>query len=183
MRTVALLLVMIIAPVTGAQQNTTSNEKRVSTTESAVALDATGAAVLEARLLTTALNGAVDAPVTNTRVVVRNTSALMFAFVSGIATFYDASGVRCGEGVFKADVVAPNESFETDTPGVRISCTVATWRIVATSLIPRIVPGSVTPVSRLVISIDGEQHPLQLDKPVTLSPSDKPRTIVVQEVP
>jgi hypothetical protein len=37
--------------------------------------------------------------------------------------------------------------------------------------------------ARLIISIDGEQHPLQLDKPLTLSSSDKPRTIVVREVP
>src|ERR1041385_1465231 len=184
MRKLALMLILLLgAVVVNAQEISTANEKRVSTGEAAVALDATGAGVLEAKMLTTTLNGAPDTPVTNTRIVVRNISPIAFGFISGIATFYDASGVRCGEGVFKADVLAPNESFETDTPGVRINCAASSWRVVATSLIPRVVPSSAPANSRLVITIDGEQHPLQLDKPLTLSGSDKPRVIVVREVP
>jgi len=179
----ALMLILLFGAVVNAQENSTANEKRVSTGEPAIALDATGAQVLEAKLLTASLNGAPDTPVTNTRLVVRNISPIAFGFVSGIATFYDASGTRCGEGVFKADVLAPNESFETDTPGVRIHCTAASWRIVATSLIPRVVPSTTPTSTRLIILIDGDQHPLQLDKPLTLSSSDKPRTIVVREVP
>jgi hypothetical protein len=183
MRKLAVILVMFIAPVVGAQENSLANEKKVSPSEAAIAFDANGAAVLEGKLLTTSINGAADTPVTNARLVVRNTSSSSFAFVSGILTFYDAAGVRCGEGVFKADVLAANESFETDTPGLRISCPVVSWRMVATSLIPRVVP-SATPVTpRLIISIDGDQHPLQLDKPLTLSISDKTRTIVVRQVP
>jgi|GEM_PF-3126295 len=184
MRNIALMLILLLgAVVVNAQEISTANEKRVSTGEAAVALDATGAGVLEAKMLTTTLNGAPDTPVTNTRIVVRNISPIAFGFISGIATFYDASGVRCGEGVFKADVLAPNESFETDTPGVRIHCAASSWRVVATSLIPRVVPNSNPTSSRLIITIDGEQHPLQLDKPLTLGSSDKPRTIVIREVP
>jgi len=183
MRNLALMLILLSAAVVNAQETSTANEKQVSTSEAAVALDATGAGVLEAKLLTTSLNGAADTPVTNTRIVIRNISPIAFGFISGVATFYDASGVRCGEGVFKADVLAPNESFETDTPGVRIHCAASSWRIVATSLIPRVVPKSTPTTSRLIITIDGDQHPLQLDKPLTLGGSNKPRVIVVREVP
>ena len=85
-------------------------------------MDASGAPALEATLRTTALNGAPDTPVTNVRMIVRNRSTLAYAFVSGSVTFYDAAGVRCGEGVFKADALAVDESFETDSPGLRIRC-------------------------------------------------------------
>ena len=125
-----------------AQQQTSSvpEEKRVALGERAVAHDVDGAAVLEATLRTTELNGAVDDPITNVRVVVRNTGATFYSFVSGVVTFYDNAGVRCGEGIFKADVLAAGESFETDTPGLRIRCQVSTWRIVATHLLPRTPP-------------------------------------------
>jgi hypothetical protein len=173
-----------------AQQNTSvSNEKRVPLGEAAVALDANDAAALEATLTTRTLNGAPDTPVTNIRMVVRNASQVSFAFVSGIVTFYDGAGVRCGEGIFKADALAVNESFETDTPGIRIRCNPVSWRIVATNLLPRVVPSSLpTPpvpktTSRLTISIDGEVHPIQLDKPMTLTLGDRQRIIIVRETP
>jgi hypothetical protein len=121
------------------------NEQRVALSQAAVAMDGNGAPALEATLRTTALNGAPETPVTNVRMVVRNRSTSPYAFVSGAVTFYDAAGVRCGEGVFKADVLAVDESFEADLPGVRIRCEAATWRIVATSLLPRIPPN--TPIA------------------------------------
>lgn len=173
-----------------AQQNTSvSNEKRVPLGEAAVALDANDAAALEATLTTRTLNGAPDTPVKNIRMVVRNASQVSFAFVSGIVTFYDGAAVRCGEGIFKADALAVNESFETDTPGIRIRCNPVSWRIVATNLLPRVVPSSLpTPpvpktTSRLTISIDGEVHPIQLDKPMTLTLGDRQRIIIVRETP
>jgi hypothetical protein len=172
-----------------AQTTSNSNEKRVPLTEAAVALDANNAPALEGTLTTRTLNGAPDTPVTSIRLVVRNASQVAFAFVSGLVTFYDAAGVRCGEGIFKADALAVNESFETDTPGIRIRCNPVSWRIVATNLLPRVVPSTApapsisrTP-SRLMISIDGEEHPIQLDKPMTLTLGDKSRTIVVREAP
>lgn len=163
----------------------TLNEKRVPLAEAAVALDASGAPALEASLRTTALNGSPDTPVTNIRMVVRNRSTLAYAFVSGSVTFYDAAGVRCGEGVFKADALAVDESFETDSPGVRIRCEVTTWRIVATNLLPRLPPNApIITLTRapqnLIISIDGETHPIQLDRPLTLTLGERRRTIIVR---
>jgi hypothetical protein len=170
---------------------TSSTERRVPLNETAVALDGNGAPALEATLRTTSLNGAEDSPVTNIRLVVKNSSGISFAFISGLVTFYDGAGVRCGEGLFKADALSAGEAFETDTPGIRIRCAPATWRIVANSLLPRVSPGAAvaagTPVIRpslnLVISVDGEEHPIQLDKPMVLTLGDKQRTIVLREAP
>jgi hypothetical protein len=192
MRMIAACVVLLLGVLCVSAQETplgsSLNEKRVALTEPAIALDASGAAALEATLRTTALSGAPDAPVTNIRMVVRNRSAMPYAFVSGSVSFYDAAGVRCGEGVFKADVVAVDESFETDSPGVRIRCQVATWRVVATNLVPRLPPnapiGALTRVpSNFVISIDGEEHPIQLDRPLTLTLGEKRRTITVRTAP
>jgi hypothetical protein len=168
-----------------AQETTGAlNEKRVPLSEAAVAMDATGAPALEATLRTTALNGAPDTPVTNVRMLIKNRSTVAYAFVSGSITFYDAAGVRCGEGVFKADSLAADESFETDSPGLRIRCEATSWRMVATNLLLRMPPnapiGALTRApANLVISIDGETHPIQLDKPLTLTLGEKRRTIIV----
>jgi hypothetical protein len=172
-----------------AQDATTVSEKRVALSDKAIAFDATGAAALEATLKTTALNGAEDSPVTNIRLVVRNAGSVSYAFVSGLVTFYDSSGVRCGEGLFKADALSVDESFETDTPGIRIRCAPTTWRIVANNLLPKVavtMPSGAT--SRrtglnMVISVDGEEHPIQLDKPMVLKLGDSERTIVLREAP
>jgi len=184
----AFLVVLCSVCISNAQEQAVPAEKRVPLNEAAVALDATGAAALEATLRTTPLSGAPDTPVTNVRFIVKNSGTMSYAFVSGLVTFYDAAGVRCGEGVFKAGALAVNESFETDAPGLRIRCEVATWRIVATDLLPRIPPGTVPmPLARAasnyVISIDGEEHPIQLDKPLTLTLGEKRRTIVVHTAP
>lgn len=185
----AFLVVLCSAAVSNAQGPTIvdSGEKRVPLSETAVAFDATGASALEATLRTTSLNGAPEAPVTNVRLIVKNSSPIPYAFVSGLVTFYDNAGVRCGEGVFKADGLAANESFETDTPGLRIRCEAATWRIIATNLLPRIVPNSViAPIARasnFVIVIDGESHPIQLDKPLVLTLGERRRTVVVRSAP
>jgi hypothetical protein len=105
-----------------------------------------------------------------------------------LVTFYDAAGIRCGEGLFKADALSANESFETDTPGLRIRCEPANWRIVATHLLPSIPPNTMiatlarTP-QNLVIVIDGESHPVQLDKPLVLTLGERRRTVVVRTAP
>ena len=189
MKMIAASIVMLCGFLfVSAQEITPDNtltEKRVPLAEAAVALDASGAPALEATLRTTALNGSPETPVTNVRMVVRNRSTLAYAFVSGSVSFYDAAGVRCGEGVFKADVLAVDESFETDSPGLRIRCEAATWRLVATNLLPRIPPNAPIPAltrvsSNLIISIDGETHPIQLDRPITLTLGERRRTIVVR---
>jgi len=185
---VASLMVVCSALLVSAQETTMTgslNEQRVALTQAAVALDASGAPSLEATLRPTALSGAPETPVTNIRMVVKNRSTSPYAFVSGAVTFYDAAGVRCGEGVFKADALAVDESFETDLPGLRIRCEAATWRMIATNLLPRIPPNAPIPAlartpSNLVISIDGETHPIQLDKPLTVTLGEKRRTIIVR---
>ena len=182
---VAVLCSVLCASAQETAPDNTLNEKRVPLAEAAVALDASGAPALEASLRTTALNGAPDTPVTNIRMVIKNRSTLAYAFVSGSVTFYDAAGVRCGEGVFKADALAPDESFETDSPGLRIRCEAATWRLVATNLLPRMPPNApITALTKapqnLIISIDGETHPIQLDRPLTLTLGERRRTIVVR---
>lgn len=177
------LVVLFTAWSVSAQTETSSaNERRVPLNEAAVAHDADGASALEGTLQTTALNGSPESPVTNVRIVVKNTSSISYAFVSGVVTFYDNAGVRCGEGIFKADTLAAGESFETDTPGLRIRCQPVTWRVVATNLLPRIPPNPTAPPISInyVITIDGEAHPIQLDKPMVLTLGERRRTIVVR---
>ena len=190
MKTIAAsILVLISAFYVSAQQETGNLiEKRVPLTETAVAFDGSGAPALESTLRTTSLKGAPDEPVTNVRIIVKNRSTIAYAFVSGSVAFYDSAGIRCGEGVFKADAVGVDESFETDTPGLRIRCEAASWRVVATHLLPRMAPNQpITVLARapanLVISIDGEEHPIQLDKPMVLTLGERRRTIVVRSGP
>jgi hypothetical protein len=177
--------------VVSAQQETPrAAEQRVPLTQASTALDAKNSPAIEGTLRTTALNGAPDAPVTNIRVVMKNVSSSFLTYVSGLATFYDAGGVRCGEGLFKIDALAQNESAETDAPGLRITCAPATWRIVATNLLWRgtdqaVVPSPATGSAavNLIIDIDGEEHPIQLGKPMVLDVGEKKKTITVRKAP
>jgi hypothetical protein len=191
MKAILVSAVLLVSCLGVMAQEPTSAEKRVALNEKAIALDGSGAPALEATLRTSALNGAEDSPVTNIRLVLRNAGSISYAYVSGVVTFYDGSGVRCGEGLFKADALSVDESAETDTPGIRIRCAPSTWRIVASSLIPRV--GATAPVTmgttagrsslNLVIAVDGEEHPIQLDKPLVLKVGATERTIVVREAP
>jgi hypothetical protein len=112
-------------------------EQRAALEAQTIALDSLGRAALAGQLLTRALNGTPDAPVKNARFIIENRSALFYNYVSGSATFYDERGVRCGEGQFTLNALAPGEQAETDAPGLRLSCAPRTWRIVAKDLIPR----------------------------------------------
>ncbi len=190
-----ITLVLSCAVVIAAQQPT---EQRAALNEAATASDAKAAAAIEARLLTTVLNGSEDSPVTNVRIVVKNVSANFYTYVSGWATFYDSSAVRCGEGLFKLDALAPNESAEVDTPGLRLHCSPASWRIVATNLLSRTAEGA-TPIEtapppseavkeksapiNFVISIDGEEHPIQVNNPIVLKMGGRDRKIVLRSAP
>jgi hypothetical protein len=60
--------------------------------------------------------------------------------------------------------------------------------MIATNLLPRIPPNApITALTRtpsnLVISIDGETHPIQLDKPLTVTLGERRRTIIVRTAP
>jgi hypothetical protein len=112
-------------------------EARVPLADAATAFDIEGHAAVGARLRTQQLAGTQDAPVRNVVIVVENRSTLFYNYASGWATFYDAAGVRCGEGLWKVEAFAPGESSEVDTPGLRLTCTPATWRVTALNLLTR----------------------------------------------
>lgn len=189
--------VMILGSIiTQAQQ---PNEQRAALNEAAIALDAKSAPALEARLLTQVLNGADDSPVTNIKLSVKNTTPNFYTYVSGWATFYDANATRCGEGLFKIDALAPQESAEVDTPGLRLRCSPQSWRVVATNLMTRTVdiakpvespppvPSAVVPERpapmNFIISVDGEEHPIQVNNPIILRLGNRNHRIVLRSVP
>ena len=175
------------------------SEQRAALTDAAIAFDTKSAPALEARLRTQVLNGSDDSPVTNVKIAVKNVTPSFYTYVSGWATFYDSNAVRCGEGLFKLDALAPQESAEVDTPGLRLRCAPSTWRIVATNLMTRtadiaqvIAQQPPPPVEAVVerpapvnfiISIDGEQHPIQVNNPIVLKLGNRNRKIVLRPVP
>jgi hypothetical protein len=182
-----LTVITLSAVAISAQESKAPAEQRVPLAQAALALDSTGSPALEATLRTTALSGAPDAPVTNVRIVLKNVSFTSLTYASGVVTFYDNSGVRCGEGQFKLDALAQNESAETDAPGLRITCAPGTWRVVGTNLVPRAAEQtlltSTSSSSNFIISIDGEEHPLQLGKPMVVNFGEKQKTITVRAAP
>ena len=181
---------------------------RVALTEAATAYDAEGRAAIGARLNTQQLAASPDAPVRNVSVVVQNRSPFFYNYALGWATFYDASGVRCGEGLWKVEAFAPGESAEVDTPGLRLTCTPSTWRVVALNLLTRSAdiakPGqsatppdasrpseatspppstSSAPAQRLEININGKTLPLQLNNPLDIVVGQERLQIVVRPAP
>ena len=112
-------------------------EVRRPLAEAVTAHDALGREAVSGRLRTQTLAGTPDAPVRNTRIVIENRSGLFYNYVSGWATFYGEDGVRCGEGLWKLEAFAPREQVEVDTPGLRLTCQAATWRLVAMTLLTR----------------------------------------------
>ena len=201
---VCVALLTLSGAVARAQQTATvsaqeQTELRVALNAQPVAFDAAGRPALAGRLVTGAIAGTVDAPVKNARLVVENRGAFFYTYVSGWATFYDGDGVRCGEGLFKLDALAPGEAVETDIPGARITCSPVSWRIVATNLITRTSETAKTAnqtmtvqasdaassavVPPLVISIDGEEHPIQINNPLVIKMGNKRRTIIVRTAP
>lgn len=113
------------------------SEPRVPLAQPAVAFDVAGHEALGGRLRTQSLAGTPDAPVRNVRVVIESRSQVFYNYVTGWATFYGEDGVRCGEGLWKIEALAPGEQAEVDTPGLRLTCTPATWRITAATLLTR----------------------------------------------
>jgi hypothetical protein len=139
------LLSLVCAAAASAQQPVESmeraagagNEPRVALAEATTAFDADGRIALGGRLRTTSLAGTQDAPARNVLLTIENRSQFFYNYVSGSATFYDANGVRCGEGMWKVGTLAVGETAEVDTPGLRLTCTPTTWRIIAVNLLTR----------------------------------------------
>ena len=189
------------------------SEPHVPLAQAAVAYDVAGNEALGGRLRTQALAGTPAAPTRNTRLVVENRSPVFFNYVAGWATFYGEDGVRCGEGLWKLEAFAPREQVEVDTPGLRLTCTPTTWRIVATTLLTRTgdvakpreqtapppaetgTPSSATPpaepaatdsttaVPPLEINVNGKTIPLQLGNPLEIVVGKERVRIVVQQAP
>jgi hypothetical protein len=154
----------------GATQDV-GTERRVTLDEQPVALDAQGRTAIAGQLLTKALNGTPDAPVRNMRFIVENRSQVFYTYVTGSVTFYDERGVRCGEGQFALNALAPGEQAETDAPGLRLSCAPRTWRIVANNLLTR--------TSEIAKPVEGAAQPAQ---PAPASaPTIMPLEIVVDD--
>jgi hypothetical protein len=134
------LLVCVAINVCAQQVNTSpsaESEQRVALDAQPVALDSLGRTAISGQLLTRALDGTPDMPVSNARFIIENKSAIFYTYVSGTVTFYDERGVRCGEGEFALSSLAPNEQAETDAPGLRVTCSPRMWRLVANNLLTR----------------------------------------------
>lgn len=189
----AFTVIVCGAFTTLAQQ---PKEQRAALGEATIALDAKSSPALEARLLTQVLNGSDDSPVTNVKLAVKNVTPNFYTYVSGWATFYDANAIRCGEGLFKIDALAPQESAEADAPGLRLRCSPQSWRVVATNLMTRTVDIAkptepappVEPVvaerpapMNFVISIDGQEYPIQVNNPMVLRLGNRNRKIVLRQ--
>lgn len=197
---------------TTAAEGARPGEPRVPLAQAAIAYDAEGREALSASLLTQDLAGSPDAPVRNTRVVVRNRSQLFYTYAQGWATFYGEGGVRCGEGLWKLEAFAPDEQVEVDTPGLRLVCRPTTWRVVATTLLTRTsdvakprdtaapapAEGGITAspaasttttttttnaVPPLEININGKTVPIQLGNPLEITVGTERVRIVVQPAP
>jgi len=215
-----LLLVSAGAAAARAQaapQETTAgggvrpSEPRVPLAQAAVAFDVAGREALGGRLLTQQLSGTPDAPVRNTRVVVENRTPLFYNYASGWATFYAEDGVRCGEGLWKLEALAPQEQVEVDTPGLRLTCQPSTWRLVATTLLTRAgdvakppegapapaetatpgggqtegaqAPGASAALPPLEINVNGKTIPIQPGNPLEIVVGKERVRIVVQPAP
>ncbi|HEX8129135.1 MAG TPA: hypothetical protein VF527_08550 [Pyrinomonadaceae bacterium] len=213
-----LALVLSVCGVVSASAQTApaesgaaaGGEPRVALTEAATAFDVAGRVALGGRLRTIALAGMQDAPTRNVLINIENRSGFFYNYVSGSATFYDAGGVRCGEGLWKVGTLAVGEVAEVDTPGLRLTCTPTTWRIVAINLLTRSTdvakpegnalpatdtatptqqavpavatsPSSVMP--RLEIDINGKTLPLQIGNPLEIIVGNERVRIVVNPVP
>ncbi len=201
---ISLFGVLIGCSISVAQTtaSSTGNEASVALGSEAIVRDAAGRPALSGKLRTTELQGTPDSPITNIRLVVSNTAPFLYTYITGWATFYDTEGIRCGAGLFKVNSLEPGESAEVDTPGLRLVCSPATWRIQAATLLTlakdvtasaapepitdaTVVPSpsgaqSQSPIPPLVLSIDGEDHPIQIGNPITIKPQNKPITLILK---
>jgi hypothetical protein len=120
----------------------------VPLSEQPIARDALESPAISARLITPVneLMGTPLAPIRNVRFQLQNISSSDFLYASGWVVFFNAEGVRCGAGMWTTNVLAQNETMETDAPGLRLTCQPTAWRIEATNLIaPRVVVAPTAP--------------------------------------
>ena len=197
------LCVCAASNVARAQQAAAAEpaEQRRPLSETVAAFDALGREAVGGRLRTQALAGTPEAPARNTRIVIENRSPFFYTYVSGWATFYGDDGVRCGEGLWKLEALAPREQVEVDTPGLRLTCQPATWRLVANTLLTRTgdvaKPPAPAPAEEtaapaavaapalppLEINVNGKTIPIQPGNPLDIVVGKERVRIVVQPAP
>jgi hypothetical protein len=68
--------------------------------------------------------------------------------------------------LFALNALAPGESAEVDTPGLRLECAPAAWRIVAANLMTR-----ATDAAQPSIAVTPAQPPVQPQPPAAAPPS------------
>jgi hypothetical protein len=190
-------------PTVAAPADESERGTRVPLAQVATAFDAAGREALGATLLTQAIAGTPEAPVRNVRAVFRNAGGSFYNYVAGYVTFYDEGGVRCGAGLFNFGAAAPGERVEADTPGLRLTCAPAAWRVVATTLLTatgdaaqppalaapdapaasRPAPTATPSLPPLEININGKTVPVQLNNPLEVQVGDERVRIVVQPAP
>lgn len=187
-----LLFVLCVAGAARAQETQTAGAntaRPVSLTEAAVATNANGQQVLTGSLLSAALTGPPEVLTENARIIIENRSSIFYTYVSGYATFYDADGVRVGEGLWTLNVLAPGERVRVDTPGLRLTAKPVSWRLTATNLLTRSSDATsaanaaaartsanattnarsnlgASNIPPLVIEINGATLPIQLGNPI-----------------
>jgi hypothetical protein len=168
------LLLCGVLNISAQQANASQgNEQRVGLEEQAIALDSVGQTALSGQLVTRALSGTPDAPVKNVRFILENRSTLFYTYVTGTVTFYDERGVRCGEGEFTLNALAPGEQAEVDAPGLRLACAPRAWRIVANNLLTR-----ATDVAKPTAEQSAQPVPLQ---PTASAPAPTSLEITVND--
>lgn len=205
-KTTALCIALVAcsAVIARAQNVATAQspmEQPVAVTQKAVAFDAAGREALSASMLTSALQGTPEAPIKNVRFIVENRGAQLYTYVSGIVTFYKEGTVRCGEGLFTLNALAPAEAAEVDAPGLRLECTPSSWRIIATNLMTRssdvakptvetppqppasLVPPAQSAPSPLYLTIDGRQYQVPLNSTLEIPVTKKRIRITLSDQP
>jgi hypothetical protein len=197
-----LALVALNSVAARAQETTavqTPLEQPVAIAQKAVALDGAGREALAASLLTSALQGTPEAPIKNARFTIENRSAIFYTYVSGTITFYKEGNVRCGEGLFTLSALAPGETAETDAPGLRLECTPAAWRVVASNLTARanettrpvepqqpqqpVAPVAPAAPSPLYLTVDGQQYQVPLNSTLEIPVKKRRIRITLSDQP
>lgn len=178
----------------GAQTATTAaraDDGRAPLTETALARGAAGDVVFAGTLRSQVTAGSPEAPVSNVRFVIENRGTIPYSYLAGRVTFYDAGGVRSGEGLFTINSLAAGEAAETDAPGLRLTSAPAAWRVTPVALVTA--NGNVTPAidpanraapaaddPRLTIDINGTRLPVQLGNPVEVEVGGERVRVVVE---
>ncbi len=208
MKMIVLLAALVACnALTARAQETASTapsqiEQPAPLTQKAVALDAAGREALSASLLSNQLQGTPEAPVKNVRFVVENRGAIFYTYVSGTITFYKEGNVRCGEGLFTLNSLAPQETAEVDAPGLRLECAPSSWRIVATNLLTRsneaaniaarqmetqtlapATPAPSAPPSLLFLTVDGQQYQVPVNSTLEIPVKKRRIRITLSDQP